>query len=357
MSTTEEPQIVADTVVPLDDCDKALLNALQWEFPLSARPFKAIGETVGLPETEVIGRIERLRRDHVIRQISAIFDSRRLGYKSSLVAMAFPPELEARAVEIVNAHPGVSHNYQRNHAFNMWFTLTIHPSKDLETEMNSLGSAAGATSARLLPTIKLYKINVKLDMTGDSAATDKEETAYIKPTGEIKPVTVDDVLTIRELQQDMPTTAEPFSPLAERLGITVPELLERAQVYLDNGRMRRFAAVLHHQSAGFTHNAMSVWKVPDESDIERCGRVIAGFRSVSHAYRRPTYPDWPYALFGMIHGRSYEDCHAVAGAIQAETGLQEYDLLFSTREWKKIRVQYFVEPDLTLQQMADLAEE
>jgi hypothetical protein len=102
---------------------------------------------------------------------------------------------------------------------------------------------------------------------------------------------------------------------------------------------------------------MSVWKVPHESDIERCGRIIAGYRSVSHAYRRPTYPDWPYALFGMIHGRSYDDCRSVAAAIQAETGLQDYDLLFSTREWKKIRVQYFVEPDLTLDQMAGEAEE
>ncbi|HEY3413739.1 MAG TPA: AsnC family transcriptional regulator [Armatimonadota bacterium] len=355
MSTSEEPQIVADTVVPLDDCDKSLLNALQWEFPLAERPFQAIGAAVGLPEEEVLARIERLRRDHVIRQISAIFDSRRLGYKSSLVAMAFPKDLEERAVQIVNAHPGVSHNYQRNHAFNMWFTLTIHPSMDLETEMNRLGDAAGATSSRLLPTIKLYKINVKLDMSGDASATDKEETAYVKPTGELKPITTEDIFAIRELQLDMPTVVEPFAPMAERLGVTVPALLERAQTFLNNGRMRRFAAVLHHQSAGFTHNAMSVWKVPDESDIERCGRIIAGFRSVSHAYRRPTYPDWPYALFGMIHGRSYEDCHAVADAIKAETGLAEYDLLFSTREWKKIRVQYFVESDLTLDQMLQTA--
>ena len=350
MDTLDQPMLDVAEVATMDGQDKELLNALQWDFPLVPRPFGAVGERIGMSEDAVLERIERLRRDHVIRQVSAIFDSRKLGYKSSLVAMRFPREREERAVEIVNAHPGVSHNYQRNHDFNMWFTLTIHWSKDLQEEMDRLAEAAHAAGGRLLPTLKLYKINVKLDVTGSTDATAKEETAYKKPTGELKPITKEDILAIRELQADMPTVAEPFAPIAERLGVTVPDLLQRAQVFLDNGRMRRFAAVLHHQSAGFTHNAMSVWNCPDE-DVERCGRIIAGFKSISHAYRRPTYPDWPYALFGMIHGRCYEDCHAVAEAIQRDTGLEEYALLFSTKEWKKIRVQYFVEDDMTIEDM------
>lgn len=350
MGILEQPRLDVADVAPMDDRDKELLNALQWDFPLVPRPFQAVGKRLGLDEGAVLARIERLRGDCVIRQISAIFDSRRLGYKSSLVAMRFPKDREDRAVEIVNAHPGVSHNYQRNHDFNMWFTLTIHWTRDLQQEMDRLAEAAGATAGRLLPTLKLYKINVKLDVTGATDATAREETAYQKPTGEAGPITVDDVLAIRELQQDIPTTAEPFAPAAERLGVSVPELLERAQVFLDNGRMRRFAAVLHHQTAGFTHNAMSVWECPEE-EMERCGRIIAGFKSISHAYRRPTYPDWPYALFGMIHGRSYDDCNAVAKAIQQETGLDAYALLFSTKEWKKVRVQYFVEEDMTLEEM------
>lgn len=350
MDVTDEPQIQSAAVADMDDKDRALLNALQWDFPLEERPYQAVGQAVGLSEDDVLGRIERLRADHVIRQISAIFDSRRLGYKSSLVAMKFPQEAEERAVQIVNAHPGVSHNYQRNHDFNMWFTLTIHPSKDLDAEMNRLGEAAGSVSSRLLPTLKLFKINVKLDVTGNTDAAAREETPYKKPPGALTPLTAEDIQTVRELQRDMPTLAEPFSPAAERMGITVPQLLDRARVMLDNGRMRRFAAVLHHQTAGFTHNAMSVWRCPEE-DVERCGRIIASFKSISHSYKRPTYADWPYPLFGMIHGRSYDDCHAVAEAIKRDTGLDEYALLFSTKEWKKIRVQYFVEPDMTLEEM------
>jgi len=350
MDTLEQPHLDVAEVAALDEQDKALLNALQWDYPLVPRPYKVIGDRIGMAEDAVLERMARLRRDHVIRQVSAIFDSRRLGYKSSLVAMRFPAETEERAVEIVNAHPGVSHNYQRNHPFNMWFTLTIHWSRDLQQEMDALGEAAGSEASRLLPTLKLFKINVKLDVTGSTDATAKEEAPYRKPTGALNPITVEDVLAIRELQQDMPTSAEPFASAADRLGVSVEGLLERARAFLDNGRMRRFAAVLHHQTAGFTHNAMSVWKCP-EDDVERCGRIIAGFKSISHAYRRPTYPDWPYALFGMIHGRSFEDCHAVAEAIKADTGMEEDALLFSTKEWKKVRVQYFVEPDMTPEQM------
>jgi DNA-binding Lrp family transcriptional regulator len=351
MNTLEQPEFEVAEVARMDDRDKELLNALQWAFPLAERPFLGIGQTIGMDEDEVLSRIERLRRDHVIRQISAIFDSRKLGYSSSLVAMRFPKAIEERAVGIVNAHPGVSHNYQRNHDFNMWFTLTIHPRKDLQTEMDNLGSAAGATAGRLLPTLKLYKINVKLDVTGQTDATAKEETAYVKPTGELTPITVRDVLAIRELQKDIPTVPEPFREIADRVGVSVTELLTQARVFVDNGRMRRFAAVLHHQTAGFTHNAMSVWRVEGDQEIDRCGRLIAGFKSVSHSYKRPVYPDWPYPLFGMIHGRSYDDCRAVAEAIKAETGLPDYDLLYSTKEWKKIRVQYFVEDDLSLEEM------
>lgn len=350
MDAPEQPKVQIAEVAQLDEKDKALLNALQWNFPLTPRPFATIGEPLGLSESQTVNRIAALRDARVIRQISAIFDSRRLGYRSSLVAMRLPADREARAVEIVNAHPGVSHNYQRNHPFNMWFTLTVHWSRDLQAEMEALREASGAETARLLPTLKLFKINVKLDVTGATDATAREETKHHKPTGVLNPLTVDDVFAIRELQRDLPDTTEPFAPAAARLGIPVEQLLDHARGYLENGRMRRFAAVLHHQTAGFTHNAMSVWECPEE-DIERCGRIIAGFKSISHAYRRPTYEDWPYSLFGMIHGRSFEDCRAVAEAIRKETGLDDYALLYSTREWKKVRVQYFIEEDMTPEEM------
>lgn len=328
-----------------------LLNALQWDFPLEVRPFAALGGRIGLTEQEVIDRVSRLRAAGVIRQISAIFDSGALGYRSSLVAMRVNAEDEARAVEVINAHPGVSHNYRREHPFNMWFTLTVHGSRDLESEMRRLAEGAGAQSARLLPTLRTFKINVRLDVTGRTGASARDDEAPPAPARDVPPVTVDDVLAVRELQKDLPACPEPFAAAAGRLGITTQELLDRAGTLLKTGRMRRFAAVLRHQRAGFTHNAMSVWECPPE-DIERCGRIIASFKAVSHAYHRPTYPDWPYPLFGMIHARSLEACRETARALSEATGITGYDLLFSTKEWKKVRVQYFTEPDLTPEQLA-----
>lgn len=351
MSTDEAPRTHGGPPVSLDDSDKALLNALQGDFPLLERPFAALGERVGLAEEDVLSRVARLRAERVIRQISAIFDSRTLGYNSSLVAMRVEPEDEAGAVEAVNAHPGVSHNYRRDHDFNMWFTLTVHGSKDLDAEVSALAKAARAKSARLLPTLRMFKISVQLDVTGQTDASAREAPKRHRAAGELSPITVEDVLTVRELQKDLPTSAEPFAGAAERLGIGTPELLRRAGTFIGNGRMRRFAAVLKHQTAGFTHNAMSVWKCPPE-DVGRCGNILASFKSVSHAYQRPTYPDWPYALFGMLHGRSLEDCHAAASAISEATGLADYALLFSTKEWKKVRVQYFTEPGMTPEQLA-----
>ena len=108
--------------------------------------------------------------------------------------------------------------------------------------------------------------------------------------------------------------------------------------------MRRFAAVLNHRNAGFVQNGMGVWKV-DEDHCEEMGRVMAGFRGVSHCYERPTYDDWPYRLFSMTHGRDKAECEAVLRAISDETGLTEYDVLYSTREYKKTRLRYFT-PDL-----------
>ena len=106
--------------------------------------------------------------------------------------------------------------------------------------------------------------------------------------------------------------------------------------------MRRFAAVLHHREAGFAYNAMAVWECPTER-IEECGRVMASFKAVSHCYQRPTYDDWPYPLFTMIHGQSEADCLTVVNEIKQAADLEAYALLYSTKEYKKVRVQYFTE--------------
>ena len=327
----------------LDALDRRLLNEIQDNFPLVETPFKTLATRFDTTESDILARIGRLKNARIIRQISAIFDSRMLGYHGSLVAMKTTPETEAFAADIINRHPGVSHNYKRNHPYNLWFTLTLPPGMDLHEEITALADKAGAINTWPLPTIKLHKIGVTMDMTGekDKSARDTEGERKRNRTSDVS-LTDADVALIRALQQDLPIVAEPFVPLAEQLGVSVTDVLAGAERFLDGGKMRRFAAVLHHREAGYAYNAMAVWIVPEERRPE-VGKIMASFKAVSHCYERPTYPDWPYALFTMLHGQSEADCIAMAEQIKTAANIDEYALLYSTKEYKKVRVQYFTE--------------
>ncbi len=330
----------------MDDQDKHLLNAIQADFPLVSRPFEALGVRIGLSEGEVIARLGEHKRRRIVRQIGGIFDTRSLGYQSSLVAMRVRPERLDRAAEVVNGHPGVSHNYQRDHAFNLWFTIAVPPASDLGWTVDRLHEMAGAESARLLPTLRLFKIGVRLDLEGGSG-TERAEGAYseaARPAAGrdgLRPV---DIAVIRALQEDVPLEPQPYAPMARRVGIPEDEFLAAARRLKMEGYMRRMAGVLHHREAGFRANAMGVWVVPPER-ADEVGRIMGSFKGVSHCYLRPTYPDWPYSIFTMVHGQDAAGCQAVIDAVAEATGIADYALLYSTKEFKKVRLRYFT-PDL-----------
>ncbi|MBI5393918.1 MAG: AsnC family transcriptional regulator [Verrucomicrobia bacterium] len=330
---------------PLSDTDKRLLSMIQTGVPIVQRPFARLGEPLGLTEAEVIERITALKRDGIIRQISAIFDTRSIGYASSLVAARCDAAREEAAAAVISAHPGVSHNYKRNHDFNIWFTLAVPPTSrfGLEKAVDILQRLSGAQSMRLLPTLKLYKIGVQLDIEGSIEPATKSMAAFTaKDQAGGAPVTRDEVRFIREMQRDLPVEPEPFAGACEALGVSCAGLAAMAAEMRAQGKMRRFSAVLNHRQAGFAANAMGVWPVdPARPDLDAIGEKMAAFRAVSHCYRRPTYPDWPYSLFTMVHGRTGEECEAVLAEISRETGVTGYRALYSTKEWKKTRVVYF----------------
>jgi DNA-binding Lrp family transcriptional regulator len=333
------------TVPKLDGLDAALLNHIQDDFPLCVRPFQALAEKFGSSEAEVIERLQAARESGVLRQVSAIFDTTALGYKSSLVAARIPPERLAKGAEIINSHPGVSHNYRRNHDFNVWFTVAVPPEASLDWTVERLGKLAGADSVRRLPTLHLYKIGVSLDMTGERPLDARGEPEYSDERRHDAagiPLTAFDIELVRALQDDIELVAEPFAGPAERAGVNQERLIEEALRLQRQGHLRRFAAILRHRKAGFTANGMAVWAVPEE-DTSHIGPVMASFRSVSHCYRRPIYPDWPYSIFTMIHARSKAECEATADAIEAATGIKERTMLYSSTEYKKVRLTYFTE--------------
>ena len=324
----------------LDLLDRKILNEIQWLFPLTDKPFLEIAQHHNTTEIDIMNRISTMKENGLIRQINAIFDTRRLGYKSALIAFAVKPEKLDFVANEVNKHSGVSHNYERNHEFNMWFTLAIPPNSEMKATLDKMASLDGVIKYRLLPTLKMYKIGVKLDMVNDDSINPK-------PTEEIKELNPEKIhLTeldkdfIRELQKDLEIIPEPFVKSAEKLSISTEELFDKAREFEKEGIMRRYAAILRHRDAGFTANGMIVWKVPDNI-IDKIGFKLATFSQVSHCYRRPTYPDWEFNLFSMIHARSFDSAEKIAKEISNIIRIYNYKILFSSREFKKERVKYF----------------
>jgi DNA-binding Lrp family transcriptional regulator len=329
-----------------DDIDKALLTEVQKAFPVDHRPFQLLGEKLGLSEQQCLERVARLKEAKVIRQLSAIFDTRALGYQSTLAAMKVEPARADEAAEVVNRHPGVSHNYKRNDPFNLWFTVAVPPSDSLEQVVQILHALAKAEETIILPTLRLYKIGVKLDLTGQDGAFEAPEEIYNEQRRSLPkpPLTPQDIRLIRVMQEDLPLLELPYAVWAEQAEVPEEELFAWSRKMERLGYLRRFAAILHHRNAGFKANAMVVWQVPPEQ-ADACGEQMARFREVSHCYRRPVYPSWPYALFTMIHAETFSACMDVVKRIEERIGQFPHKSLFSTKEYKKVRVKYFT-PEL-----------
>ena len=334
------------SAIPLDETDKRLMNLLQSKFPLDPEPFALLASQADLELDDVLGRTQRLLDGRLIREITPIFDTRALGYESMLVAAKVDSEHPQRAAQIVNAHPGVSHNYLRTHDFNMWFTIATPPDSELGLKgtLEVLMEETGAESMRELPTLTLFKINMNLEMEKGTDALAAAVEAAPPRELEPQPYDEDDIALIRALQGPMAAVARPYDAAAQQLGISTEELLDRLGGMVDRKILRRVAAILFHRRAGFSANGMGVWKVPEKEILEVGGRM-ASFRGISHCYQRPTYEDWPYSVFTMAHGRSKEECDAILDSIAAECGMGPDDraTLYSSTEYKKIRLHYFTE--------------
>ena len=333
----------------MDLIDRKLLNLIQSRFPLVERPYLALGEELGIGEEETISRLDELKRQNVVRQISAIFDTRRLGYKTTLVAMAYPPEELHAGALFINRHPGVSHNYAREGSYyNLWFTLAVPPDGDLASTVAWMAEETAAENFRVMPTLRFFKIGVNFDMVQQKGAAhnyNPDNVGQQQPApdwNQAMPVSEADKEVIRELQEDLPLVPRPFDAMAQRLGMDAAGLFALAGEFEERKIMRRFSAVLHHRRSGFRANAMVVWKVPPER-AEEVGLTMAQHPAVTHCYERPTFPDWPYTHFSMIHATTQAECEEIAKEIGQSTQITDNLLLYSTREYKKTRVRYFVE--------------
>lgn len=319
----------------IDQRDRELLGALQDEIPLVSTPFAVVGQIIDMSEKEVIKRTERLKREGLVRQVSAQFDPRAVGYRSCLVAARVQPERIDAAAAVINAHPGVSQNYRRNNDFNLWFTIAVAPSSQLglEKTIQVLGDEAECETVRPLPTLRLFKSSASDGSESHSADDVHVDEKYV-------PLTPSEIECVRLLQHDLPLQPRPFDTLAKNGGVAADEILIAAKTMQKRGQIRRFGAIVQSRKPGFSTSAMGVWVVPQDRVDEVAARMSQN-RSVSHCYLRPVYEDWPYNLYTIVHGRSVDECESIINDLASDTGLSEKKALYPTKEYKKARVVLF----------------
>ncbi len=311
---------------------------MQTDFPLIREPYADLGRQLGVDRDDVIHRIEQLKIRGIIRQISPVLDSRILGYQTTLVAMRVAKTKLGEAERLIGNHHGVSHGYERDHYFNLWFTLAIPPSADMTIELKRITSPIGADAAFSLPAVKVFKLKAYFNMGEDAQGIVAQPNDGLHPRLKFSPV---DKRVINELQQDMPLTPMPFAAMAARLSMDMEYFLLQCQLLLQRGILRRFSAAINHRKAGFKANAMACW-VASPAMVDTVGQRLASLQEVSHCYERKTNPLWPYNIFAMIHGHRKKSCNVIVDRLSYEYGLTDYVLLFSTKEFKKARTKYLV---------------
>ncbi|HUT58827.1 MAG TPA: radical SAM protein [Phycisphaerae bacterium] len=323
---------------PLDETDRRILTAIQVGFPVVRWPYEVLAARLEMPSDQIEGRAGGLIERGLIRRIGGVFDARRLGYVSTLVAARIPEDRLDDVAIRVNRISGVTHNYLRDHSYNLWFTLTCASQSELEAAIEALREQTGIEEFHSLPALAAYKSAVVFSLDGSPPPPARRPGQ----TAEALELDESQRKLVRLVQGTLPAGPNPLSELARRWGRPVEILIVHLRHWLTTGLMRRFGAVLAHRRIGFTANGLAVFNVPAER-VDAAGEAMAQHAEVSHCYRRTTLDDWPYSLLAVVHGHSVEQVRQFVERVAAELDLPDHDVLFSTREYKKTSMQFFME--------------
>jgi DNA-binding Lrp family transcriptional regulator len=332
---------VAARVLPVDGLGSgglrmALLNRWQRGFPLDAQPYATIGAALGVAECEVIDAYGALQREGFVSRIGGVFGAG-AGGSAMLCAMAVPaPRLEEVA-RIVCAHPGVNHNYEREHPHNLWFVITGPDARHLERDLCALEAATGCAALRLRMQ-RAYVIDLGFDLT----RTNFEGPERATTAPDCEPVPKAERLLAALVEQGLPLQPLPFDAWGARLGWTGERVRATLARWLERGTLRRFGVVVRHHELGIAANAMTVFDVPD-AEVDARGAALARCAGVTLAYRRTRALGWPYNLYCMVHGRDRAAVHDLLARAVHGAGLEGVarEVLFSTRRFKQCGARYF----------------
>lgn len=340
--------------VDLTEKEEAALMALQRGVPLEERPFAALGAACGLSEEAVLALVRRLMASGQARRFGAVFDARRLGYRSALCAMRVPRARLAEVAAKVTPVRGITHAYERGWPEalpadlpggpagrdwpNLWFTLAA-PAADFCAELETLRGACQPYAIHELPALRRFKIDVVFDVR----TRDRDERVEPRrPAEQAGTVALDEEqkALVRLLEGDLPLGERFFGPLAAQAGMSEEALLGQLRAWQASGVLRRVGLLLRHREIGFKANGMCCWDLP-EAEVLEAGRRVAAFPEVTHCYERPKMDVFPFRLYAMIHTPTWEGTQRLFERITREAGLTGGQLMLSVTEFKKTSMQFF----------------
>ncbi len=328
------------------EIEMKVLNRIQKDMPMIPDIYRELARELSMPPGEFLYIASDMKERGVLRTVSAIFDARKIGYRSALVAMRVAPGLIEKASSVVNSHPGVSHNYIRDNEYNMWFTIADESDEKMRFSLRRIAELSGTDDYIILENKKQYKIGVILDVSDEpgAAGTSAGPQSNPYPAHDAVRLSEDEIETVRVLQYDLPVIDMPFEALAieHKSRLSAAALLEIGKDLKHRGLMRRYAGVLRHQKAGYTSNAMTVWRPDGTESLDSAASLMSRERSVSHLYVRTVHEGrWEYPLFAMIHAKSDSELSSIIDGIAHRSGITDYRVLKSVKELKKMRVRYF----------------
>ena len=304
----------------MTELEQNLLAIIQDAFPLEERPYQVLAGQLGSDEQSVFAAVENLRQSGIIRRIGGVYDSKALGFISRLCAGKVTESAIEAFATAVNEIPAITHNYQRSHEYNVWFTVIAQYEAEIQKIVDDVCAKTDLHDVHVLLATKKFKINTVM---GGTAAPVIRKNSCVRS----KLLSGSDRNRIRIACEDIPHSLTPFKDW----GVSCSELRED----LDLRRMRRFGAILRHQEAGFADNAMVCFNATDGGDI------LAQKPYISHCYNRPAFEGFPYTLYAMMHAQSAEELDRNIKETAESIGNPDYVVLHSLRELKKTSFRFF----------------
>jgi len=323
--------------IALNKFQKELCNIIQYPLPMCRSPFAIIAERLSSDEATVISQLQELKSLGIIRRFSASINYHALGKVAALVTASVPNDDLTTVTAVINALPGVSHNYLRDHKYNLWFTLQADNNEQIEKLLTNLSRRLGCEFHAMSAT-KVFKLRVRFDpgfpSETFSLADAQSEVVEVRPcdsTPAALSAVEKDILT--KLQTDLKISPRPFDFLATDT-VDIETAVETIGSLINKGVIRSVAAVLNHHKLGFGANVMFCARVQSDR-VDHVGKKLAQLKIVSHCYERKTFEGWPYNLFAMMHSRTGEQIRQVTDEFTAAEQIDEFELLATTAELKK----------------------